>query len=202
MNTKKIVQFILIIFLLLLSLIFYKKYFQVDNKISEEKKETKINDEKNKNIEITEEKKNSNIIQNLRYVSEDLLGNTYILSATSAEIIKDDQDNVNLFNVEGEIIQDNGEKIEIISEIAKYNRQNNNTLFKDNVLVLYGNQIIKANIVKVNFTKNSIEILENVHYTNENLEMFADIVEIDLLKNKLKISMKDQSNKVQILGEN
>ena len=202
MNTKKIVQFILIIFLLLLSLIFYKKYFQVDNKISEEKKETKINDEKNKNIEITEEKKNSNIIQNLRYVSEDLLGNTYILSATSAEIIKDDQDNVNLFNVEGEIIQDNGEKIEIISEIAKYNRQNNNTLFKDNVLVLYGNQIIKANIVKIDFTKNSIEILENVHYTNENLEMFADIVEIDLLKNKLKISMKDQSNKVQILGEN
>ena len=202
MNTKKIVQFILIIFLLLLSLIFYKKYFQIDNRISKDKKETKINDEKIKNIEIAEEKKSSNIIQNLRYVSEDLLGNTYILSATSAEIIENDQENVNLFNVEGEIIQDNGEKIEIISEIAKYNRQNNNTLFKDNVLVLYGNQIIKANIVKFNFTKNSIEILENVHYTNENLEMFADIVEIDLLKNKLKISMKDQNDKVQISGEN
>ena len=202
MNTKKIVQFILIIFLLLLSLIFYKKYFQIDNRISKDKKETKINDEKIKNIEIAEEKKSSNIIQNLRYVSEDLLGNTYILSATSAEIIENDQENVNLFNVEGEIIQDNGEKIEIISEIAKYNRQNNNTLFKDNVLVLYGNQIIKANIVKIDFTKNSIEILENVHYTNENLEMFADIVEIDLLKNKLKISMKDQGNKVQISGEN
>ena len=201
MNTKKIIQFILIIFLLLLSLIFYKKYFQVDNKVSKDIKETEINDKKIKNIEITEEEKNSNIIQNLRYVSEDLLGNTYILSATSAEIIKDDQDNVNLFNVEGEIIQDNGEKIVIISEIAKYNRQNNNTLFKDNVLVLYGNQIIKANVVKIDFTKNSIEILENVHYTNENMEMFADIVEIDLLKNKLKISMKDQNNKVQISGE-
>ena len=131
-----------------------------------------------------------------------MLGNTYILSATSAEIIKDDQDNVNLFDVEGEIIQDDGEKIVIISKTAKYNRQNNNTLFKDNVLVLYGNQIIKANIVKIDFTKNSIEILENVHYTNENLEMFADIVEIDLLKNKLKISMKDQKSKIQISGEN
>ena len=32
--------------------------------------------------------------------------------------------------------------------------------------------------------------------------MFADIVEIDLLRNKLKISMKDQKNKVQISGEN
>jgi lipopolysaccharide assembly outer membrane protein LptD (OstA) len=202
MNTKKIVQFILIIFLLLLSLIFYKKYFQIDNKISENKKETKINNEKIKNAEINEEKKDANIIQNLRYVSEDLLGNTYILSATSAEIIKDDQDNVNLFNVEGEIIQDNGEKIVIISEIAKYNRQNNNTLFKDNVLVLYGIETIKADIVKINFTKNSIEILENVHYTNENLEIFADIVEIDLLKNKLKISMKDQKSKIQISGEN
>jgi len=202
MNTKKIVQFILIIFLLLLSLIFYKKYFQEDNNISKDKKETKINNEKIENTENTEEKKDANIIQNLRYVSEDLLGNTYILSATSAEIIKDDQDNVNLFDVEGEIIQDDGEKIVIISKTAKYNRQNNNTLFKDNVLVLYGNQIIKANIVKIDFTKNSIEILENVHYTNENLEMFADIVEIDLLRNKLKISMKDQKNKVQISGEN
>ena len=202
MNTKKTVQFILIIFLLLLSLIFYKKYFQVDNKISEVKKETKIDNEKIKNKEINEEKKDANIIQNLRYVSEDLLGNTYILSATSAEIIKDDQDNVNLFEVEGEIIQEDGEKIEITSEIAKYNRQNNNTLFKENVLVLYGKQIIKANIVDIDFTKNSIEVLENVHYTNENIKMFADIVEIDLLKNKLKISMKDQKNKIQISGEN
>jgi len=202
MNTKKTVQFILIIFLLLLSLIFYKKYFQVDNKISEVKKETKIDNEKIENKEINEEKKDANIIQNLRYVSEDLLGNTYILSATSAEIIKDDQDNVNLFEVEGEIIQEDGEKIEITSETAKYNRQNNNTLFKENVLVLYGKQIIKANIVDIDFTKNSIEVLENVHYTNENIKMFADIVEIDLLKNKLKISMKDKKNKIQISGEN
>ena len=202
MNIKKLVQYILIITLLLLSLIFYKKYFQEDNKISMDKKETKINNEKIKNTENTKEKKDANIIQNLRYVSEDLLGNTYILSATSAEIIKDDQDNVNLFDVEGEIIQDDGEKIVIISKTAKYNRQNNNTLFKDNVLVLYGNQIIKANIVKIDFTKNSIRIIENVHYTNENLEMFADIVEIDLLKNKLKISMKDQNNKIQVSGEN
>ncbi len=202
MDTKKIVQLILIVFLVLLSLIFYKEYFQVDNKISGDKKETKISNEKIKSTEINEENKDANIIQNLKYVSEDLLGNTYVLSATSAEIVKDDQDNVNLFNVEGEIIQNNGEKIIIISEIAEYNRKNNNTLFQDNVLVLYGNQTIKANIVKIDFTKNSIEILENVHYTNENLEMFADVVEIDLLKNKLKISMKDQKNKIQISGEN
>ena len=202
MNKKKIVQFILIIFLLLLTAIFYIKYFQVDNKTLKNKKENEINNKKIKDTEIGKEKKDANIIQNLRYVSEDLLGNTYILSATSAEIIEDEQDNVNLFNVEGEIIQTNDGKIEITSDTAKYNRQNNNTLFKENVLVIYENQNIKANIVKIDFTKNSIEILENVHYTNENLEMFADIVEIDLLKNKLKISMTDQKNKVLVSGEN
>ena len=202
MSKKKIVQFILIIFLLLLTTIFYIKYFQVNNKTLEDKKETKINNEKIKATEINKEKKDANIIQNLRYVSEDLLGNTYILSATSAEIIKDNQDNVNLFNVEGEIIQNNDGKIEITSNTAKYNRQNNNTLFKEDVLVLYGNQNIKADIVKIDFTENLIKILENVHYTNENLEMFADIVEIDLLKNKLKISMKDQKNKILISEEN
>tara|TARA_B100001939_G_scaffold111432_1_gene96298 strand:+ start:1765 stop:2373 length:609 start_codon:yes stop_codon:yes gene_type:complete len=202
MNKKKIVQFTLIILLLLLTIIFYKEYFQSDNKVLEIKKENNINNEKIKETEIIEEKKDANIIQNLRYVSEDLIGNTYILSATSAEIIKNDQDNVNLFNVEGEIIQDNGEKIEITSNTAKYNRENNNTLFKENVFVLYGNQTIQAEIMMIDFTKNSIEIFENVHYTNENLEIFADIVEIDLLKNKLKISMKDQKNKVLISEEN
>ncbi len=135
MNKKKIVQFVLIIFLLLLTAIFYIKYFQVDNKTLKNKKETKINNKKIEDAEINKEKKDANIIQNLRYVSEDLLGNTYILSATSAEIIEDDQDNVNLFNVEGEIIQNNDRKIEITSDTAKYNRQNNNTLFKENVLV-------------------------------------------------------------------
>ena len=202
MNKKKIVQFILIIFLLLLTAIFYIKYFQVDNKTLRNKKETKINNKEIEDAEINKKKKDANIIQNLRYVSEDLLGNTYILSATSAEIIEDEQDNVNLFNVEGEIIQNNDGKIEITSDTAKYNRQNNNTLFKENVLVIYENQNIKANIVKIDFTKNSIEILENVHYTNENLEMFADIVEIDLLKNKLKISMKNRENKILISEEN
>ena len=202
MNKKRIVQFTLIIFLLLLTIIFYKKYFQVDIKTLKNKKENKINNEKINVTEIDKEKKDSNIIQNLKYVSEDLLGNTYILSATSAEIIMEEKDNVNLFDVEGEIIQDNDEKIKITSDTAKYNRQNNNTLFKENVLVLYGNQTIRANIVKIDFTKNSIKILENIHYTNENLKMFADIVEIDLLKNKLKISMKNQKNKVLISEEN
>ena len=136
MNKKKIVQFILIIFLLLLTAIFYIKYFQVDNKTLRNKKETKINNKEIEDAEINKKKKDANIIQNLRYVSEDLLGNTYILSATSAEIIEDEQDNVNLFNVEGEIIQNNDGKIEITSDTAKYNRQNNNTLFKENVLVL------------------------------------------------------------------
>ena len=46
MNTKKIVQFILIIFLLFLNILFYKKYFQTDNEISEDKKETIIDNEK------------------------------------------------------------------------------------------------------------------------------------------------------------
>ncbi len=202
MNIKKIIQSVLILFLLFLTIIFYNKYFKLDNKTLEKKEETKVDNQKSKGIEADEKKDDTNIIQNLKYVSEDLLGNTYVLSATSAEIIKDDENNVNLFDVEGEIIQEKGEKIKIISDVASYNRQSNNTVFKENVLVLYLNQTIRSDIVKIDFIKNSIEILENVHYTNDNLEMFADIVEIDLLRNKLKISMKDQKKKVQISGEN
>ena len=69
MNKKRIVQFTLIIFLLLLTIIFYKKYFQVDIKTLKNKKENKINNEKINVTEIDKEKKDSNIIQNLKYVS-------------------------------------------------------------------------------------------------------------------------------------
>ena len=49
--------------------------------------------------------------------------------------------------------------------------------------------LIKSEIVKLNFSKNLIEIIENVHYMNRNTKIYADKVELDLLKKKMKISM-------------
>ncbi len=197
MTRKIIVQFSLIFLLILISALFYNKYFISEVKIlkSQTIEEVKSNDIK---LEKSEDKKNSNSIENLKYVSKDLLGNTYIITAQSAYLNKDEIDQVELIGVNAEIIRENDEVIYINSDQADYNKVNNNTIFKQNVNIDYGQQTINANIIKLNFTENYIEITENVNYINKETKINADKIDIDLLNKKLKISMIDQNDMVNI----
>ena len=194
MNKKKSLQFSLVILLILSSIVFYKKFFSENTNSVEKKIEES---DFNKDID----KKNSNIIETLKYVSQDLAGNTYIINAESAEFGKDNADDVILFKVEAEIIRQNEETIKINSESANYNKKSNNTVFKKAVSINYADQLIKSEVVKLNFSKNLIEIIENVYYMNNNTEIYADKVELDLLKKKMKISMINQNDNIQITGK-
>ena len=199
MDIKKVSQFSLIILLVITSLLFYYQYFaddvkKVDNNVSEnvlEKKDAEVN--------LNGEDKN--IIENLKYISEDLLGNKYILTAQSATLKEDKLNEVQLFEVNAEIARENQEIIYIFSKTANYNKINNNTVFKKKVNVKYGNQKINSEILDLNFKNQIIEILENVYYVNENTKIKADKVEIDLVDKKLKISMINKKDKVNITSK-
>ena len=198
MITKSIIQYSLVILLIILSIFFYKEYISSEKSLSN--KPTEID----KNIENSvtlDDKKGSNTIENLKYVSKDLIGNTYIINAKSAEVQEDKVDQVQLKEVLAKIIQQNDEIIYINSNFADYNRDNNNTIFKENVSVRYGNQIINSNIINLNFSKNLIEIQENVYYKNKNANIKADKIEINLENKKLKISMDKREDKVKISGK-
>ena len=198
MITKSIIQYSLVILLIILSIFFYKEYISSEKSLSN--KPTEID----KNIENSvtlDDKKGSNTIENLKYVSKDLIGNTYIINAKSAEVQEDKVDQVQLKEVLAKIIQQNDEIIYINSNFADYNRNNNNTIFKENVRVRYGNQIINSNIINLNFSKNLIEIQENVYYKNKNANIKADKIEINLENKKLKISMDKREDKVKISGK-
>ena len=199
MDKKKSLQFSLVILLILSSIVFYKKFFSENTNSVEKKLDEKKIEESDFNKDI--DKKNSNIIETLKYVSQDLAGNTYIINAESAEFEKDNADNVILFKVEAEIIRQNEETIKIYSESANYNKKSNNTIFKKAVSINYADQLIKSEVVKLNFSKNLIEIIENVYYMNNNTEIYADKVELDLLKKKMKISMIKQNDNIQIIGK-
>ena len=69
------------------------------------------------------------------------------------------------------------------------------------VNIKYKNQELDSNIVELDFSKNTIEIKENVYYMNNNTEIYADKVELDLLKKKMKISMINQNDNIQIIGK-
>ena len=198
MITKSIIQYSLVILLIILSIFFYKEYIGSEKSLTEKPKEIVENIDDSITAENKEE---TNIIENLKYVSKDLLGNTYIINAKSAEVQEDQIDQIQLVEVLAKIIQQNDEIIYINSDFADYNRDNNNTIFKKNVNVQYGDQIINANIINLNFSKNLIEIQEDVYYKNKDANIKADKIEINFESKKLKISMDKQDDKVEISGK-
>tara|TARA_B100001057_G_scaffold233655_1_gene233881 strand:- start:4982 stop:5584 length:603 start_codon:yes stop_codon:yes gene_type:complete len=199
MDIKKAFQYGLLTLLIITSFVFYHKYFTED--VKEIKNTKSENVLEKKNTKTNSDDLNKNVIENLKYVSEDLLGNTYTVTAQSATLKEDKLNEVQLFEVNAEIARENQEIIYIYSKTASYNKINNNTVFKKKVNVKYGNQIIDSEILNLNFEDNLIEILNNVYFVNENTKIKADKVEIDLLDKKLKISMINKKDKVNIISK-
>ena len=198
MTSKNIIQYLLFAMLIILSVFFYKKYIKTDKNLAQKPNEIQKN---NENSVIEKKDGTSNTIENLRYVSKDLLGNTYIINARSAEVQENKIDQVELFEVNAKIIQQNDEIIYINSNFADYNKTNNNTVFKDNVNVKYGYQSIDANIISLDFSKSLIEIQENVYFKNRNAKITADKIELNFENKKMKISMDKQDDKIEIVGK-
>tara|TARA_B100000900_G_scaffold304386_1_gene262979 strand:+ start:519 stop:1112 length:594 start_codon:yes stop_codon:yes gene_type:complete len=196
MNKKNLIQLMLVISLIVIVYIFYINFF-----VSKPtpKEEVKI---ENQDIETNDQ---TNVIENLKYISEDLFGNRYIIEAKSAEIIKTEEKIqekiIKLITVNAVIESDKQDTIYISSDFADYNRENNNTIFKENVKIKYANHFITSDIINLNFEKNMVEILGNVHYTNLDTKIYADKVEIDLISKNLKISMNDKIEEVLIEGK-
>ena len=164
--------------------------------------EKKIYDGKiNEKSTFEKNKESANIIENLRYTSNDLFGNTYIINAQSAQVEEGKIDQVKLFEVMAKIIQKNDEIIFINSNFADYNKINNNTLFKKNVNVKYGEQSIESDTINLNFSKNLIKIEDNVYYKNNSAQLYADKIEIDIKTKKLKIFMNKPDDKVKIFAK-
>ena len=197
MYKKKSLQFSLVILLILSSVIFYKKFFEKNLDLTEEN----LIEEKMFNENFDDNTENSNVVETLKYTSQDLIGNTYVIDAESAKFERDGKENIILFKVYAEIIRQDTETIKIYSDTANYNKKNNDTVFKKAVSIEYGDQTIKAEVVQLNFSENLIEIIENVYYMNNETKMYADKVELDLLKKKMKITMNDQNDNIQITGK-
>ena len=196
MNKKIFFQLSLIFLLFLTIFLFYKYFFETDQNSTKEL----TNKE---NVEIVEsdddtQETEANIIENLKYFSEDLFGNKYTIEASSAAIKNKDTENLNLKDVNATIILKNKSIIYIQSKMADYNKINNNTVFRDNVKIVYGKQIIESDIINLNFEKNVIKISQNVYYMNMDTKMYADKIEIDLISNKLKISMNNKKDKILV----
>ena len=193
MQKKIFLQLFLLICAIVISIFFFKTYF-LNN-------DTKtIKTEKN-NLDF-ENRSDSNLISNIKYVSEDKNGNIYQINSEYAEIKDDQLELVFMKNVVGVIRLNNSTPINISSERAIYNKITYDTNFYTNVLLTNDDHIITSDILDLFFGNNLATLTNNITYKNLNTTLQADKIEIDLITKNSKIFMKNKNKKVKIININ
>jgi len=191
MNKKIITQLILFFIILLFTSLFYFKYFLKIQEKSFQLEEVVSS----LNLDVN----SSNIIENIKYISEDNLGNKYIIKAKYGEILDEDSDLILMKNVDALIISDNREEIIISASSATYNIINYDTNFKKNIIIKYAEHKIICDSTDLLFNDHKIKLYDNISYNNLNTDILADIIEINLLTKDLKIYMNNQNKKIQVI---
>ena len=192
MNKKTVLQVIMVLIIILISLWFYLKYF---SKNFEDVKKTQV-------IEKIDENQNntSTYINDINYVSTDTKGNKYQISAKQAEIKVENSDVMFLRDVVAFIYIKDSDKVKITSNFGKYNSKNYDTIFSENIIVIYPGHKITGEYLDFSFLSNLGTFTKNVVYTGEKTNLFADKIEMNLTTKDTKIFMNDAGKKVLIEG--
>ena len=196
--------------LILLSIVFfsifyvYKFYFKTKDNIKIDQSDIVQN---NSSDDINNNKSNfdidnqNNLIKNLSYFSKDNLGNEYIIESKYSELNLDNVDIISMENVSAKIIMVNSKPIYVTSNFAKYNNENYETTFTDNVLIVYLDNKIRCEKLHISIKNNFANVTDNVIYENPNGILIADTIEIDLITKNSKIFMIDKNKKVMVLNK-
>lgn len=192
MSKKTGLQVVMVLIIILISLWFYLKYF---TKNFEDVKETQV-------IEKIDENQNSTstYIDDINYVSTDAKGNKYQITAKQAEIKVENSDVMFLRDVVAFIYIKDSDTVKITSNFGKYNSKNYDTIFSENVIILYPGHKITGEYLDLSFLKNLGTISKDVIYKGEKTSLFADKVEINLTTKDTKIFMDDKNKKVLVEG--
>ena len=196
--------------LILLSIVFfsifyvYKFYFKTKDNIKIDQSDIVQN---NSSDDINNNKSNfdidnqNNLIKNLSYFSKDNLGNEYIIESKYSELNLDNVDIISMENVSAKIIMVNSKPIYVTSNFAKYNNENYETTFTDNVLIVYLDNKIRCEKFYISIENNIANVTDNVIYENPKGKLIADTIEIDLITKNSKIFMIDKNKKVMVLNK-
>ena len=204
--------------LILLSIVFfsifyvYKFYFKTKDNIKIDQSDIVQN---NSSDDINNNKSNfdiddktntdidnqNNLIKNLSYFSKDNLGTEYIIESKYSELNLDNVDIISMENVSAKITMLNSKPIYVTSNFAKYNNENYETTFTDNVLIVYLDNKIRCEKFHISIKNNFANVTDNVIYENPKGKLIADTIEIDLITKNSKIFMIDENKKVMVLNK-
>ena len=188
MYKKIYLQLTLSLLIVLIITITYLIYFKSDNKITviEEKDKTILKDA------------SENLISDLFYKSEDKDGNKYEIKSKNGIISQKRANLISMNDVSATVFLNDGGKIFIVSDLANYDSNNNDTLFKGSVKMNYNEHTIKSNYIDLSFEENKAIIYENINYNSNLSKLEADKIIVDFLEMKVKILMDDTNDKVLV----
>ena len=140
----------------------------------------------------------SNIIKDVEYASKDLNGNEYLIKASKGEIDFKNTNVIYLTSVTALIKLKDSDDIKITSKFGKYNLENFDTIFSKNVIINYMENKITSEYLDSSLQRNTMIVSQNVIYTNPKNILKADVIEINIKTKDTKISMYQDSSKVNI----
>ena len=209
MGKKTLIQIFIIFILVLISIFVYQTYYKKDFKES-----TPTITENSTNDSLDINNKGQNLIQNIKYTSNNTQGDIFEILADFGETSLSDPNLMFLTNVTGNIIFQDKNNIKLFSDFASFDTKTFETTFINNVKIIRGEETVTGNelylileqkeeLIKNNpdMDQNLIRISYNVVYKSPGYTLKADIIEIDLITKDMKIFMNKKVKKVTATGE-
>tara|TARA_B100001758_G_C18378862_1_gene595973 strand:- start:212 stop:817 length:606 start_codon:yes stop_codon:yes gene_type:complete len=160
--------------------------------ISIEKKDSQKSDE------LRPKNKQQNIIEKIHYKSQDLNNNIYIIKSERGSVDPENSNMIYMQFVEGIIKLNNNEKILITSNKAKFNNENYETNFYENVNIKFKHHKANAEKLDLSFEKKYLIMKNNLKYNNQSVNIISDAFEIDFNKKVSKLFMNKKENTIKI----
>ena len=182
----------MVIVIIIISFWFYLKYFTNN---FEDVKEAQVIEKIN-----GEQSSDSTYINDINYTSIDVRGNKYEITAKLAELKIDNSDVMFLTDVIAFVFIKDKDTVKITSNFGKYNTINYDTIFSENVIVVYPGHKITGEYLDFSFLTDLGIFTTNVIYNGEKTNLFADKIEMNLTTKDSKIFMNNVGEKVLIEG--
>ena len=204
MEKKNLIQIFLLILLILITFSVFNVYYKTDKTLKSSKKiemenpdETKLNEGKN-------------IIQDIRYTSNNNNGDVFEILADFGEPSLEIDDLMFLTKVVANVNLKNESDIKLTSDYANFNTKTFETTFINNVKIFRNDETITGNELYLVFDQsdalsqgispteqNLIRISHDVIIKKPGYILKADVLEIDLITKNTKVYMNNKNDKVQ-----
>ncbi len=203
---KGLLQLSLLGLIFVISILFYKSYFFENKSLTQKNLINKENQTNNKttikNNETFDPEENEikkNQIKNLLYKVDYSKNGKYEIKAKLSKLnYVEGVEKVSMIDVSAYIVDENFNRIDIVSNNALLNTDTYKTSFFGDVYIKYLDSVITSNKLDFNFQENFIIVSENILYRNINTKIKADNIKIHLLSKEIEVYMNNSKDKIEI----